>query len=136
MEPVNYYDLMTKDFSAIEVLAVGPGEGVEEESSVPKEIAFGISYYQHNMDDKRLIIVEMEYGNVEALTEEEDAGLVRVDYNLTFALSALSHRDLTIAFAFSSDFYMVLYVLVGILSMGVMGIFAIFHRIVARAPEG
>ena len=126
---------MTKDFNPIEVLAVAPGEGVGEESSVPKEVAFGISYYQWNMADKRLIIVEMEYGNVEALSEEEDSGRVSVDYNLTFALSALSHRDLTIAFAFSSDFYVVLYVLVGILSLAVMTIFACFHRLVARPPE-
>jgi hypothetical protein len=45
VEPVNYYELMTKDFGAIEVLAVAPAEGVEEESAVPKEIAFGLSYY-------------------------------------------------------------------------------------------
>lgn len=58
-----------------------------------------------------------------------------VDYNLTFSLTALSHRDLTIAFAFSSDFYLVLYVLVGILSLAVMFVFAVYHRVVARAPE-
>jgi len=70
-EPVDYFDLMQKDFNAIEVLAVAPAEGVGEENSVPKEVAFGVSYYQWNRDAKRLIGVQMEYGNVEAITEKE-----------------------------------------------------------------
>ena len=59
-----------------------------------------------------------------------------MEYTLTFELAALSHRDLTIAFAFSSDFYCVLYVLVGVMSIAVMMVFSFYHWIVARRPEG
>lgn len=76
---------MAKDFDPIEVLAVGPGEGVDDIGSVPKEISFGISYYQLNMDDKRLIIIDLEYDGVEALSDEEDAGAVDVAYELSFS---------------------------------------------------
>ena len=133
-EPVSYYDLMTKDFSPIEVLAVGPAEGAEEDNSVPKEVGLAISYYQRNKDDKRLILIDLEFGSFEALTDDENFGTVDVPYQIVFSLQALSHRDLTINFAFSANFYMVLYVLVGILSLGVMVVFAAYHRLVARPP--
>lgn len=79
-------------------------------------------------------MVDLEYGKIEALTEEENYGLIDVPYEINFALSALSHRDLTINFAFSANFYMVLYLLVGVLSIGIMVVFATYHRLVARPP--
>ena len=47
-----------------------------------------------------------------------------------------SHRDLTIKFAFSAIFYIVLYLIVGFFSIAVMFMFAVYHRVVARPPEG
>lgn len=59
-----------------------------------------------------------------------------MDYNLTFQLTAMTHRELTIAFAFGWHFYLVLYLLVGLLSLVIMIAFLFYHRIVARPQEG
>lgn len=57
-------------------------------------------------------------------------------YNLTFSFTPLSHRDLTIAFAFSWHFYIVLFILVGSISVAMSIAFMGYHRLVARpAPK-
>jgi hypothetical protein len=61
---------------------------------------------------------------------------VLVDYNLTFAFTAMTHRELTIAFAFRWHFYLVLYLIVGVLSLMIMVAFLAYHRLVARPKEG
>jgi hypothetical protein len=74
----------------------------------------------------------MTYNEFEALTDDESAGTTIVPYNVTFNYLPLSHKDLTIAFAFSWHFYMVLYILVGTLSVVVIFLFMGYHRIMAR----
>lgn len=71
VDPVNYYDLMAKDFEPTEVLAVAPEEAVEEEGTVPKSIELILSYYQIDESDKKLIATEMVYDSLEPLTEAE-----------------------------------------------------------------
>ncbi len=48
----------------------------------------------------------------------------------------LSHKDLTINFAFSSKFYIILYLLFGTIAVIISFIFIIFHRIVGRPALG
>ena len=84
---------------------------------------------------KRLVLAEMSYADYEVLSDAEKNGTDKVFYNLTFSYSPLSHRDLTIAFAFGSDFYMVLYILIGTISVVVIAIFMGYHRLVARPAE-
>jgi len=81
-------------------------------------------------------MVDMDYGNIEKLTEAEFNGEEKVRYNLTFSFVSLAHKDLTIKFAFSSYFYIILYLLIGVLSIGIMIMFALFHRLVARPKNG
>lgn len=87
-------------------------------------------------DYKRLIQAGLDFADIEALSDDEVSGKVLVDYNLTFAFTAMSHRDLTIAFAFSWHFYLVLYVIVGVLSLFIMVAFTLYHRLVARPKDG
>ena len=47
-------------------------------------------------------------------------------------MESFSHKDLTIKFAFEAYFYIVLYVIMGLISIIVMAIFGCFHRLVAR----
>ena len=74
----------------------------------------------------------MDFGKVEALTEEESLAQVQTDYKITFGLEAYSHKDLTIAFAFEWDFYVVLYILVGVVAVVILVVMMLYHRIVAR----
>lgn len=136
VSPVVYDDLVARDFSEFEVLPVAPEEGAGEEGVVPKTVALAIAYYQVDGARKELIQAGMNLEDLEALTPAEVAGTAAVGYNLTFSFEALSHMDLTIAFAFSWDFYLVLYVIVGVLSLMVMVVFAAYHRIVARPKPG
>ena len=45
----------------------------------------------------------------------------------------MTHKELMVAFAFDSYFYMMLYLFVGILSIAMIVIFMIYHRVIARA---
>jgi hypothetical protein len=76
----------------------------------------------------------MAFGELELLTETEHDGETAVGYNLTFAFEALSHMELTVAFAFGAHFYLVLYLIVGVLSVAIMVVVAVYHRGVARRP--
>lgn len=132
-DPVRYEDLMTKEFGAIEVLAVAsPDNPGGEDGEVPKTVAFVIEYYQVDDTQKRLVTAGLDFGDIEALNDDELTGRLLVDYNLTFQLTAMTHRELTIAFAFGWHFYLVLYLLVGVLSLVIMVAFLFYHRIVAR----
>jgi hypothetical protein len=79
-----------------------------------------------------LITIEFELDEYKSLTDDELAGNVDIPYNITFSYQGLSHTDLTIAFAFEWHFYLVLYLLIGTLSVFIMIIFLLYHRIVAR----
>ena len=59
-----------------------------------------------------------------------------MDYELQFSFLSLSHIDLTILFAFGWHFYLVLYILVGILSLMNMAVFSSYHRLMARPKKG
>lgn len=45
VDPVDYNELMTKQFSTVEVLPAAPEAEGAQEDFVPKNIAFDISYY-------------------------------------------------------------------------------------------
>lgn len=103
---------------------------------VAKSYDFSISYYQVNERLKRIIIVEMSYDNFEELTDDEAVGKATVPYEITFSFVPLSHKDLTIAFAFSWHFYVVLYLIVGFFAIINMLIFLLYHRLVIRPKNG
>jgi hypothetical protein len=63
-------------------------------------------------------------------------GLATTPYNLTFNFVPLSHTELLIQFAFESYFYIVLYFLIGMLSVLDLIIFGLYHRITARPDRG
>jgi hypothetical protein len=64
------------------------------------------------------------------------SGNETIPYTLTFSFIALSHKVLTIQFAFQPYFYLILYLVIGTLSIMNMVIFAIYHRLVARPDRG
>ena len=132
IDPVAYGDLMARDFTDLEILAVAPDPGVDDEGVVPKNIAFEISYFQVDDTNKKLISTGLAYENAEELTEREALGDVRVDYNLTFTFSAFAHTDLLVSFAFPKNFYLVLYCGVGLMSIAITFLFLVLHWLMAR----
>ena len=77
----------------------------------------------------------MDFDALEEVSPAQFEGKEPVYYNLTFTLESFSHKDLTIKFAFEAYFYLVLYNLMGITSVIFMGIFACFHKVVARPAK-
>jgi len=135
VEPITYEDMMESEFEDTEVIEVGPEEGGGEEGFMPRNFALALSYYQKGKDDKILIMVEMDYDTIEEVTPEQFVGDEPVDYSLTFSLISFSHKDLTIKFAFEAYFYIVLYMLMGLISIIFMAVFGLYHRIVARPNQ-
>ena len=77
----------------------------------------------------------MDFDAIEEVSEAQFIGEEPIFYNFTFTLESFSHKDLTIKFAFEAYFYIVLYIIMGVLSIIVMGIFGCYHRLVARPPR-
>ena len=70
-EPVDYEDMITKEFKEAEITAVGPEEnGGDEEGVVPIDVAIGLSYYQKDIDHKEIIVIEMDFAELVEVTEE------------------------------------------------------------------
>jgi hypothetical protein len=78
----------------------------------------------------------LAYDNFKVLSPEEKKGNEKPAYNLTFSMLPLSHKDLTINFAFTSRFYIILYLLVGSIATIITIVFVMYHRVVGRPPRG
>ena len=81
-------------------------------------------------------MAELDFENFKVLSPEEKNGTEKPGYNLTFSFLPLSHKDLTINFAFTSRFYIILYLLVGSIATIITVVFVLYHRIVGRPPRG
>ena len=80
--------------------------------------------------------MEIAFDEITELTPEENDGIVPINYELSFTFLPLSHIGLTIMFAFQSYFYIILYFLIGTLSISNMVIFGLYHRLMARPDRG
>lgn len=65
VEPVDYEDMMTREFDELEVIEVGPENGGGDEGYLPMNIILHLSYFQKGLDNKILIVVEMDFDTVE-----------------------------------------------------------------------
>lgn len=133
--PVPADEIAEKEFSANDVLGVAPEGGAGDLNTAPQQISLGLLYYQYSKTNKRLVTTEIEFGEMKTLTSDEKDGKIDVAYNLSLTYNALSHTDLTIAFAFQWHFYLVLYLLIGTLSIIIIVIFLCYHRIMARGKS-
>jgi hypothetical protein len=129
---------MTRQFTDFDVLNVAPANGNRGDGWIPTNFDFVISYFQKGPKVKKIIIVDMDYtdASIIKLSDDEYNGVVPVFYNLTFSFLPLSHKDLLVMFAFQSYLYIVLYIVIGILSVANMVILSAFHRVVARPYQG
>ena len=109
---------------------------VDNTNLYARNITMIISYYQVDKDRKRIILSELAYDNFKPLSPEEANLTLPVQYNFSFNLLPLSHQDLTINFAFTSKFYILLYIIVNTISVAVTVVFVYYHRIVGRPPLG
>lgn len=75
----------------------------------------------------------MEFSEYQTLSAEQSRGEEDIPYKLIISFVPMTHKELMVAFAFDSYFYMLLYLFVGILSIAMIVIFMIYHRIIARA---
>ena len=136
VEPVDYDKQMNHEFDQFEVLTVAPEDGGGDPGFIPLVYEFVLSYYQKGLVEKKIIIVEIVYDEITELTEEQNSGKEKIHYDLSFSFDPLSHMNLTVMFAFQSYFYIILYLLIGTLSIINISLFALYHRIAARPDRG
>ncbi len=75
---------------------------VDNTDLVPRAMTLTLSYYQVDNGLKRIILAILTYDVFAPLTESEANLTEKVYYNVTFNFVPLSHKDLTINFAFTS----------------------------------
>ncbi len=136
MEPFLFEDVLERDYDSTEILEVFPAFEGDFTDMIPRAVSLVISYYQVDNDRKRIILAELAFDNFKALSDGEKSYEEKVYYNLSFGFLPLSHKDLTINFAFTSRFYIILYLLVGSIATIITILFVMYHRIVGRPPLG
>jgi hypothetical protein len=136
VDPSDYDIQMNHEFDQFEVLQVMPEEGNQDPGFIPEAYELILSYYQKGVVEKKIIIVEIMFAEIIEPTEDQANGYEQIPYTLAFSFDPLSHMKLTVMFAFQSYFYLILYMLIGILSILNMAVFAVYHRVVARADRG
>jgi hypothetical protein len=136
VEPFLFEDVLERDYDSTEILEVFPAFEGDFTDMIPRAVSLVISYYQVDNDRKRIILAELAFDNFKALSDGEKSYEEKVYYNLSFGFLPLSHKDLTINFAFTSRFYIILYLLVGSIATIITILFVMYHRIVGRPPLG
>ena len=70
VEPIDYEDMMSKEFSDVEVIEVGPETGGGDSGYLPMNVILHLSYYQKDPENKILIVVSMDYESIEKVSDE------------------------------------------------------------------
>jgi hypothetical protein len=70
VDPVDYDKMMNHEFDQFEVLTVAPEEGGGDPGFVPVVYDLVLSYYQVGLVEKKIIIVEIEFGDITELTPD------------------------------------------------------------------
>ena len=70
IEPVEYEDMMSREFDITELIEIGPENGGGEEGFLPMNVILHLSYFQKGKDNKILIVVGMDYDAIEEVTPE------------------------------------------------------------------
>jgi len=104
-------------------------------------VTMTIGYFQRSPDEKMLITAEIEYDDFEPVNKTrlgtvempiaafEDATL---DYEFTVITEAMGFGELVNQFAFGPDFFMVLFLMIAILSVGIVSLFWSVQRLCTR----
>ena len=96
-DPVDFDDMVNIEYDESEVIAVATEEnGGDEEGVLPEVISITLAYFQIDQDNKAIILVEMEFDELQEVSEEQFEGIEDIYYNITFTLLSFSHRDLTL----------------------------------------
>jgi hypothetical protein len=88
----------------------------------PRSVSLELSYYQYNTHKKRLLTADLIF-------EDFDEDTSASDYELSVAFMALDWIDLIIAFAFEREVFLILFVVIGLMTVSVAILFWIVNRL-------
>lgn len=120
--------LTETEYLAVDVLETRAGGRV-----VPSKIKLKFMYFQKSQGIKTLIKVKLDFLEYKTLNDAEFNGDDLVDYKLLIDYVPLSHKELMVEFALDIQFYILLYVILGIATISVNGIFTVYHRLTAQS---
>jgi hypothetical protein len=126
---------MEYEFEGVDILTFEAENEGYQFGNIPTTVELTMSYYQVNEELKKIIKVGLVYGKYITLNEDQLSGKEKIPYELMIKYDALSHTNLMILFAFQWYFYIVLYLIIGLLSVMVIFVFMIYHRIMARGEK-
>jgi len=91
----------------------------------PRSVTFEVMYYQETEKIKRIISATLVY-------EDFDKDITRTDYSLNVVLQPLNWIELLIKFAFDTDIYLYMFVMIGTLTVLITVILWAIARLVTR----
>jgi len=123
--------------------AVSVGVGNEEggSTSFPRSVAMTMSFFQKSATEKILVEASVEYDDYEPINKTrlgtpdvpiaafEDGTL---NYDFTIETEAMGFMELINAFAFGVDFFMILFLMIALFSVGVVSLFWSVQRLCTR----
>lgn len=99
---------------------------------IPTSIVLNMGYYQMNSKDKKLVTASVEFSG---FISPNDFNEKVYNYTLSINYQPLSHTDLMIAFALPWYVYFTMYILVGVLSVVMAAMFALYHKLITRVKK-
>lgn len=96
---------------------------------LPSVVHLEILYQQVNQFTKKIVLIEMSFLNTITLTPDQQNGAAETPYNLTITYKAMNQKQLLVSFVFNYTFYFVLFLLIGIVTVGFGVMIWIYKRI-------
>ena len=91
----------------------------------PRKISLDISYYQMNHTQKRIVEIKLIY-------DDFDKNATKTDYRLNVKFYPLNYQELIIKFAYSRGIFLLLFTLIGILTIFLAFLFWIIVRLTTQ----
>merc|ERR1712176_62273 len=100
-------------------------------TTIPTRVLLIIQYWQFSTTEKKIIKAEVFFLEQRKPNEDEQKAKVKFEYELGVLYWGMSHRDVMINFGFNQSFYSALYVICGLISVGITFVQWSYHRLVS-----
>ena len=96
---------------------------------IPTIVRLNIYYQQFSQTTKKIIDATVSFENSTSPTNAQYAGTDVFEYTVYFSLIPLTHTDLINMFAMDWPVYLVVYIAIGFVALGIIGIFTLYHTL-------
>jgi hypothetical protein len=101
-------------------------QSTEQKDKVPTKIELKVGYYQMDQKNKKIISSEIVFSGY---IDPRLFNSSQFNYTLLVSYEPLSHTNLTISFALPWFVYLSMYLIIGVLCVGMVLILVIYHKV-------